>query len=58
MGILKRLRCPHSNLRGIYGDEIIMAGYRRLRCLDCRAYLDGPVILARLRDVERELDGY
>lgn len=28
-------RCPHLNQRGIYGDEIIAAGYNRARCLDC-----------------------
>ncbi len=30
-----RRRCPHETQRGIYGDEIIFAGYRRSRCLDC-----------------------
>jgi hypothetical protein len=28
-------RCPHLHQRGIYGDEIIAAGYKRARCLDC-----------------------
>jgi hypothetical protein len=57
MGLFKRLRCPHSNLRGIYGDEIIAVGYRRLHCLDCGAYLDGPVILARIREDEKYAQG-
>lgn len=56
MGILKRLRCPHSNLRGIYGDEVNSVG-RRLQCLDCGSYLDGPVILARIREDERYAQG-
>ena len=28
-------RCPHEDQRGIYGDEIIAAGWKRARCLDC-----------------------
>lgn len=28
-------RCPHERQMGIYGDEIILAGYNRARCLDC-----------------------
>lgn len=28
-------RCPHDCQRAIYGDEIIDAGFRRSRCLDC-----------------------
>lgn len=28
-------KCPHINQRGIYGDEIILANFRRARCLDC-----------------------
>lgn len=45
--------CPHSNLRGIYGDEINHTpGNRRLICLDCYRYLDGPVRLADLRKNE------
>ena len=52
-----RKRCPHSNLRGIYGDEVIFATPRfsRLQCLDCRQFLDGPVMLAALRVGESEL---
>jgi len=46
---LKRAACPHSRLRGIYGDEIILSGYRRLWCLDCGRLLDGPVRLAESR---------
>lgn len=28
-------RCPHLHQQGIYGDEIIAAGWKRARCLDC-----------------------
>lgn len=49
----KHLRCPHSNLRGIYGDEINAVGGFRLQCRDCGSYLYGPVILARLREDEQ-----
>ena len=37
-------RCGHKNVRGIYGDEVIFAtpNFRRLQCLDCGRYLDGP----------------
>jgi hypothetical protein len=49
-------RCPHSNLRGVYGDEINQTpGGRRLQCRDCQVFLDGPVALARIRDSEREM---
>ena len=48
----KRLHCPHSRLDGIYGDEIIAVGYWRLQCLDCHAFLDGPVKLAEIRTQE------
>ena len=43
-----RSRCPHSNLRPIYGDEIIFATpkFSRLQCRNCGKYLDGPVSLA------------
>lgn len=44
-----RLRCPHRRLVGIYGDEINHVGGYRLQCLDCWAYLDGPVWLAKER---------
>lgn len=47
--------CPHSNLRGIYGDEINATGGRRLACLDCGRLLDGAVMLAILRSGESEL---
>lgn len=49
--------CPHSRLRGIYGDEIIAAGFKRLHCLDCGRLLDGPVRLAVMRHAELELRG-
>ena len=43
-----RNRCPHSNLRPIYGDEIIFATpkFSRLQCRNRGKYLDGPVSLA------------
>lgn len=48
----RRLHCPHSRLDPIYGDEIRFVGYYRLQCLDCRAFLDGPVKLAKMRSAE------
>lgn len=52
-----RKRCPHSNLRGIYGDEVIFATPRfsRLQCNDCGRFLDGPAMLAVLRAGEHEI---
>lgn len=51
-----RKRCPHSNLRGIYGDEINHTPrFSRLQCRDCGQLLDGPVMLAVLRAGEAEL---
>lgn len=51
-----RKRCPHSNLRGIYGDEINHTPrFSRLQCRDCGRFLDGPVMLATLRAGEVEL---
>lgn len=44
-----RRRCPHSHLRGIYGDEITFVGFWRLECLDCGRYLNGPASLASTR---------
>jgi hypothetical protein len=45
-----KLHCPHRNLRGIYGDEILhIPGGRRLVCRDCGRLLDGPVSLAEAR---------
>ena len=49
-----RKRCPHSNLVGIYGDMINAIGDWRLHCRDCGRYLDGPVLLADMRQQERE----
>jgi len=47
MSIFKWCRCPHANIRGVYGDEIIFAAnWRRLQCIDCGRYLDGPLSLA------------
>lgn len=51
MNIFKRNRCPHANIRGVYGDEIIfVAGWRRLQCVDCGRYLDGGLELANTQD--------
>jgi hypothetical protein len=45
--------CPHSNLRGIYGDEVNhTGGFYRLQCMDCWRFLDGPVVLAEMRKNE------
>ena len=49
----RRKHCPHSRLRGIYGDEINRTpGFRRLICRDCCTPLDGPVALAESRRLE------
>ena len=49
----RRKSCPHSRLRGIYGDEINHTpGFRRLECLNCGRPLDGPVALAEARRAE------
>lgn len=46
----RRRHCPHTHLRGIYGDEInATPGGRRLQCMDCYSYLDGAVELASAR---------
>lgn len=46
----KRRHCPHSFVRGIYGDEITRTpGWRRVECRDCGRLLDGPVRIAVLR---------
>lgn len=46
--------CPHSDLRPIYGDEIIRRtpNWNRLQCRRCGRFLDGPVALAGLREKE------
>lgn len=46
LGIFKRFRCPHVDVRGIYGDEINHVGGYRLQCFDCGAFLDGPASIA------------
>lgn len=52
-----RRRCPHSNLIGIYGDQINAAGGLRLLCCDCGGRLGGPVGLAAMRASEPREDG-
>lgn len=42
----KRKRCPHVDVRGIYGDEINYSAGFRLQCRDCGQLLDGPVSIA------------
>lgn len=44
----RRRHCPHLSPRGIYGDEVNRTKFR-LQCMDCGSYLDGPVVLAKLR---------
>ncbi len=53
-GLFWRSRCPHSHLSGIYGDAINVLN-TRLICLRCGRSIDGPVVLATLRNGEREL---
>ena len=48
-GVLRDLRCPHSDLRPIYGDQINHVGGYRLKCRRCSRFLDGPVELAKAR---------
>lgn len=49
----KRKHCPHSRLRGFYGDKANHTpGFRHLECLDCGRFLDGPVALAEARRAE------
>lgn len=49
----KRKHCPHSRLRGFYGDKANhTTGFRHLECLDCGRFLDGPVALAEARRAE------
>jgi len=53
---VRRSRCPHSRVRGIYGDEIIFGtpNWNRIQCLDCGKFLDGPVGIALVRAGEPE----
>jgi hypothetical protein len=53
---VRRSRCPHSLVRGIYGDEIIFGtpNWNRIQCLDCGKFLDGPVGIALVRAGEPE----
>jgi len=47
--VFNKNRCPHSNLEGIYGDQVNNSGGYRLWCKDCGRLLDGPVELANKR---------
>lgn len=45
-----RSRCPHTHVRGIYGDENNHTpNGSRLQCFDCYRFLDGPVWIAQAR---------
>ena len=37
---MKRFRCRHDNLRGIYGDEIMHRNWKRSMCINCRKTFD------------------
>lgn len=50
---IKRRRCAHRNLNGIYGDEVNRVGGWRLQCRDCLKYLDGPVNWAEFGEGEK-----
>jgi hypothetical protein len=40
---VRRRKCRHDRLRGIYGDEIMGRGWNRSECLDCgRLFPDLP----------------
>lgn len=41
--ILRQLFCRHINTRCIHGDEIVTAGGRRVRCLDCGKPIARPL---------------
>ena len=43
-------RCRHEHQRGIYGDEIIDAGWKRARCLDCGRLLSNLPPKEAVRD--------
>lgn len=47
----ERAACPHSDLRPIYGDEILFGTPRlnRLQCRPCGRFLSGHVVLAKMR---------
>ena len=64
--IIKRLRCRHDNLRGIYGDEIMQRNWKRSMCINCRKTFDDlppatnklnmqALGLARIEKLEAEL---
>lgn len=38
-------RCPHDHIRCVHGDEINHADGKRRACMDCGAYLKGPLPL-------------
>lgn len=40
--------CSHTEIRGIYGDEIHACHGYRLQCLDCKSFLEGPAALANV----------
>lgn len=54
-----RRRCPHSQLMGVYGDEITYVGWWRIWCRGCGRYLDGPVSLvaSRFSEIRDETAG-
>jgi hypothetical protein len=44
-------KCPHVDVKGIYGDEVNRAGGKRLWCADCGQLLEGPVSIAEDRQM-------
>jgi hypothetical protein len=54
MDLMKLInRCPHTVIRGIYGDEINHSAGYRLACSNCGRLLKGPVSL-RTWSIEEE----
>lgn len=57
MNLLKKWRCPHSNVKELHGKDIRITRFGgltvyRLACHDCGSLLRGPLIIAKLREDE------
>ena len=52
----RRKHCPHIDVVGVYGDEITRTpGGMRNLCRDCGRYLDGPVAISVIRQMEKHM---
>lgn len=52
MNLIRKWRCPHSNVQAIDPEEAKRHGGRQLFCNDCLRLLDGPGLIGRLRSSE------